>query len=141
MYAVPREQLVRPGQRRSLMRRALTDIVPGELLNRKRKAFVTRGPRAGIEAEWPRLVELGQHMLVSSLGIADSTRFVEALQNTRQGAEVPIVPLMRTLGIELWLRNLAAWHVLGDAASQTRAATKQAIPQTDDVNPIASNVN
>ena len=33
--AIPREQLVRPGQRRSLMRRALIDIVPDELLNRK----------------------------------------------------------------------------------------------------------
>ena len=28
MYAIPREQLVRPGQRRSLMRRALVGIVP-----------------------------------------------------------------------------------------------------------------
>jgi asparagine synthase (glutamine-hydrolysing) len=141
VFAIPCEQLVRPGQRRSLMRRALIGIVPDEVLNRKRKAFVTRGPRVGIAAELPRLMELGQHMLLSSLGIADSTRFVEALQNTRQGAEVPVVPLMRTLGIELWLRNLAARHVLGDAAWQTRAATKQAIPQTDDVNPIASNVN
>jgi asparagine synthase (glutamine-hydrolysing) len=127
--AIPCEQLVRPGQRRSLMRRALIGIVPDELLNRKRKAFVTRGPMVGIAAEWPHLLELGQHMLMSSLGIADSTRFVEALQKTRQGAEVPIVTLMRTLGIELWLRNLTARHILGDAAWQTRAATKQALPQ------------
>ena len=83
LSAIPREQLVRPGQRRSLMRRALIGIVPDELLNRKRKAFVTRGPRVGIAAEWPHL-ELGQHMLISSLGIADSTRFVEALQKIRR---------------------------------------------------------
>src|SRR5208337_4130208 len=69
--AIPRDQLVRPGQRRSLMRRALIGIVPDELLNRKRKAFVTRGPRVGIAAEWPHLLELGQHLLMSSLGIAD----------------------------------------------------------------------
>ena len=31
MYAIPREQLVRPGQRRSLMRRALAGVVPDEL--------------------------------------------------------------------------------------------------------------
>ena len=78
-------------------------------------------------------------MLLGSLGIADSTRFVESLQKTRQGADVPIVPLMRTLGIELWLRNLTTRHVLGDDAWQTQAATKQALPQTDDVSPIASN--
>src|SRR6267378_1294314 len=118
MYATPREQLVRPGQRRSLMRRALVGIVPDELLNRKRKAFVARGPRMGIAAEWPRLLELGQHMLVTPLGIADSTRFVESLQKARQGADVPLVTIMRTLSIELWLRNLATNHVLDDATLQ-----------------------
>jgi asparagine synthase (glutamine-hydrolysing) len=137
--AIPREQLVRPGQRRSLMRRALSGIVPSELLNRKRKAFVARGPMVGIAAELPRLMELSQHMLISSLGIADSTRFLEALQKTRQGVEVPIIPLIRTLGMELWLRNLTARHVLGDAAWET--AAKQSLPQTDDVSPMASNVN
>ena len=141
LSAIPREQLLRPGQRRSLMRRALIGIVPDELLNRKRKAFVTRGPRMAIATEWPHLLELGQHMLVSSLGIADSTRFVNALEETRQGEEVPIVTLMRTLGIELWLRHLTTNHVLGDATSQTRPPTKQALPRTDDVSPIASNAN
>ena len=141
LFAIPPEQLVRPGQRRSLMRRSLIGIVPDELLNRKRKAFVNRGPRVGIAAEWPHLLELGQNMLMSSLGIADSTHFVEALQKIRQGADVPIIPLMRTLGIELWLRNLTARNVLGDAAVERRVTSKKALPRTDDVNPIASNVN
>jgi asparagine synthase (glutamine-hydrolysing) len=139
--AIPREQLVRPGQRRSLMRRALIGIVPGELLNRKRKAFVSRGPRVGIAEALPHLLEISQHLHISSLGIADSKRFVDALQKTRQGAEVPIVPIMRTLGMELWLRNLTARHVLGDSAWETRPAAKQALPPTNDVRPMTSNVN
>jgi asparagine synthase (glutamine-hydrolysing) len=141
MYSVPREQLVRPGQRRSLMRRALVGMVPDELLNRKRKAFVTRGPRVGIAAEWPHLLELGQNMLMSSLGIADSTRFVEALQKARQGVDVPVVTLMRTLGIELWLRSLTTMNVLGNAAWQRGTAAKQVLHQADKASPIASNVN
>ena len=141
LTAIPPEQLVRPGQRRSLMRRALIGIVPDELLNRKRKAFVARGPRIAIAAEWPHLMELGQHMLVSSLGLADSTRFMDALQKSRQGADVPMVPLMRTLGIELWLRSLTTRYVLGDVAAANRTATKQALSQTEDVSPIASKVN
>ena len=40
MFAIPREQIVRLGQRRSLMKRALAGIVPIELLNRRRKTFV-----------------------------------------------------------------------------------------------------
>jgi len=141
MYAIPREQVVRPNQRRSLMRRALIGIVPDELLNRRRKAFVVRGPMVGIAAEWPHLLELSQNMLLSSLGIADSPRFLETLQKTGRGADVPIVPLMRTIGIELWLQNLTGRHVLANAVWKTRPATKQALPQTDDVVPIASNVS
>jgi asparagine synthase (glutamine-hydrolysing) len=141
LSAIPPEQLVRPGERRSLMRRALIDIVPGELLNRKRKAFVDRGPRVAIAAEWPHLLEPGQSLLTSSLGIVDSRCFTEALQKIQEGANVPIVPLMRALGIELWLRNLTSSHVLADAVWQRGTATKQTFPQTDDVSPIASNVN
>ncbi|MGA7630730.1 MAG: asparagine synthase-related protein, partial [Terriglobales bacterium] len=48
MFAIPREQLVRPTQRRSLMRRALIGIVPDEILNRKTKAFVARSPMVAI---------------------------------------------------------------------------------------------
>jgi asparagine synthase (glutamine-hydrolysing) len=47
LFRVPREQLLRPGRRRSLMRRALKDIVPVEILERRRKAFVARGTIAG----------------------------------------------------------------------------------------------
>jgi len=46
LYAIPPDQLVRPGQRRSLMRRALAGIVPKVILDRRRKAFVAH-PHAG----------------------------------------------------------------------------------------------
>jgi asparagine synthase (glutamine-hydrolysing) len=117
MYAVPREQLVRPGQRRSLMRRALVGIVPDELLNRRRKAFVARSPMAGISKEWNSLAGVTQHMLSSSLRIVDPSAFSETLRKARQGQEVPIVILMRTLGIEFWLRHLGRQLALSGCAS------------------------
>ena len=131
MFAVPREQLVRPGQRRSLMRRALVNIVPDELLNRRRKAYVARAPIAAISTEWSSLVETSQHMLMSSLGVVDAMRFGEALHKARQGVEVPVVALMRTFGIEIWLRNLTATHVWGDAPWREERSFKQALPQRD----------
>jgi asparagine synthase (glutamine-hydrolysing) len=106
LYAIPRDQLVRPGQRRSLMRRALVGIVPKEILNRKRKAFMARAPLEAISAEWPRVVEISEHMLMSSLGIIRSSEFREALATARNGQEVPIVSLLRVISIEIWLRNL-----------------------------------
>ena len=117
LYAVPREQLVRPGQRRSLMRRALAGIVPDEVLNRKRKAFVVRAPIAAVPTEWASLAELGQNMIASSLGIIDPRIFLETLQETRRGHEVPMVPLMRTLGIENWLRRLQRSQLSSNVAS------------------------
>src|SRR5215813_12214933 len=50
--AIPREQLVRPKERRSLMRRALAGIVPKEILERKRKAYVSRGLVKALAGEW-----------------------------------------------------------------------------------------
>jgi asparagine synthase (glutamine-hydrolysing) len=106
LYAVPREQLVRPGQRRSLMRRALNGIVPDELLNRKRKAFVARSSRATIATDWASLIETSKQMTLISLGIIDSKAFSEAGQRTRNGQEANIAAMMRTLHIEHWLRGL-----------------------------------
>ncbi len=117
MYSVPREQLVRPGQRRSLMRRALVGIVPDELLNRKRKAFVARGPMADISADWTRYADITQRMVSSFLGIVEAEKFFEALQKARHGKEVSVVMLMRTLGIENWLQKLKDSKLLNGTAS------------------------
>lgn len=106
IYAIPRGQLVRPGQRRSLMRRALIGIVPDELLNRKRKAFVSRAPMNSISGESMSQTTFCHDMHSAALGIIDSQFFTEALQMVTQGREVPVVFLTRTLGIEFWMRNL-----------------------------------
>jgi asparagine synthase (glutamine-hydrolysing) len=124
LYAIPREQLFRPGQRRSLMRRALVGIVPNELLNRRRKAFVVRGPMANISASRSILLEFTRLMLATSIGIVDSAKFIEALQKAEHGQEVAVVYLMRTLGIELWLRNLWDWKVLGNVGCFYKRSSK-----------------
>jgi len=127
VFAVPREQLVRPGQRRSLMRRALAGIVPDEVLNRRRKAFVARSPIAAISAEWASLSERNQQMVTSSLGIVNLNRFREAFSDARQGKPSRIVTLMRTIGVEFWLRGLVSQEAFIDwpsIASQESCATR-----------------
>jgi asparagine synthase (glutamine-hydrolysing) len=99
------------------MRRSLVGIVPDELLNRKRKAFVVRGPIVRIGAQWTDLVELTQHMLASGLGIVDSQHFVSALTKARERQKVALVRILRTLIVESWMRNLQAWIVLPDTKS------------------------
>ena len=112
MFAIPREQLVRPTQRRSLMRRALAGIVPDEILNRKTKAFVARAPHAAVSRNWAEFVEVTQQMVSSSMGIVDSQRVSETLQKARRGEEVPMIPLMRTIWIDGWLKDLWALGVV-----------------------------
>jgi asparagine synthase (glutamine-hydrolysing) len=108
LYAVPREQLLRPGQRRSLMRRSLAGIVPKEILERRRKAFVIRQPMAALASQFEQLRNDATHMVTSSLGIVDSAKFVIALDKVRLGHEINVVALLRTLAIERWLRQILA---------------------------------
>lgn len=112
IFAIPREQVVRPHERRSLMRRAMRGIVPDELLNRKRKAFVTRGPMAVISEDWPAVIGLTQQMVSCTLGIVKPTALVEVLQKLRQGQHIAVVPVLRTLVIESWLRSLRGRNCL-----------------------------
>jgi len=87
------------------MRRALIGIVPDEILNRKRKAFIARAPLVGISEDWHKLAETTQHMVASSLGIVDRERLLAVLEKGRRGEVVPTVPLMRTIFVEDWLRR------------------------------------
>jgi asparagine synthase (glutamine-hydrolysing) len=133
LFAIPRKQLVRPGQRRSVMRRALVGLVPDEILNRKRKAFVVRTPMEAISMECASLLDRTQRMVSSSLGIVDSKQLCEVLQNARRGLEVPIVPLMRTFSLEAWLMNLNKWNVsfkrpMADHRPSARASVWNHVP-------------
>lgn len=119
LYAIPREQLVRPGQRRSLMRRSLVDIVPNELLSRKRKAYVVRAPLVGIATDWSNLARISQDMVSSSLGIIVADRFLEALQKARNGRETSMITLARTLAVERWLRDVdRSWSSRNDGITE-----------------------
>jgi asparagine synthase (glutamine-hydrolysing) len=121
LYAIPRDQLVRPGQRRSLMRRALVGIVPDEILNRKRKAFVARSPLATMGSDWAALTDSGQQLITSLLGIVNADELGRVVDRARQGLEVPLVALSRTHALESWLRTLPnEWLSAGLKHNETR---------------------
>lgn len=104
LFAIPREQLVRPGERRSLLRRTLRGILPGEILDRKRKAFRVRSSLAALSTERRALHELTHGMLLDSLGIVSETEFRRTLDAARRADELS-VPLLRALALEIWLRD------------------------------------
>jgi asparagine synthase (glutamine-hydrolysing) len=112
MYAIPREQIVRVGQRRSLMKRALVGIVPDDILNRKKREAVPQELQQGSPKESPQLPEIGQYIVSGAIGIVDPDRFAEAMQKARRNEDVPIASLNRTLTLESWLRHLTLQGVL-----------------------------
>ena len=106
LFSIPREQVVGVGVRRSLMKRALIGIVPSDILNRRRKAFLPQGQPKGDLAEWCGFVEIDQPLFSHSAGIIDSNRFLETLANARRNQEVPNSNLVKTMMLEFWLRHL-----------------------------------
>ena len=114
LYALPPDQIVRPKQRRSLMKRALKDILPPEVLNRTRKGYVSRGPVLSLSSQWSRLLDRTEDMACASYGIVDKQRFRTAMENAKNGNEPSVVPLIRVVAVEDWIRNLAAWGLLGE---------------------------
>jgi asparagine synthase (glutamine-hydrolysing) len=106
LFAIPREQLVRPHQRRSLMRRALAGIVPAEILGRRRKAFIARRPLLLVEYALPQISRLlGAPVTISSQWVR-SDLWPEVLSAVKQGKGNRIVPLITLFRLELWFQTL-----------------------------------
>jgi len=127
LIGVPREQIVGVGKRRFLMKRALVGIVPDELLNRRRKGFVPEKNKKDSPTEWPSLVQLGQHIVCSSLEIIDSHQFSEVSHRASHNEDVPLRILRRILTIEFWLRHLTVYGVLAKSMSTTRQGSSLAL--------------
>jgi asparagine synthase (glutamine-hydrolysing) len=114
LFNIPREQLVRPGQRRSLLRRALRGIVPDVVLNRQRKAFVVTSHLKAIAADWERISVLTERMVLESRHTLESAVLRKVLERARHGNEVPLLPLMRVLRVEWWLQDSRIQELFGN---------------------------
>jgi asparagine synthase (glutamine-hydrolysing) len=112
LFAIPRNQLVRPQQRRSLMRRALADLLPAEIITRRRKAFVARQPLALIESALPRIKDILQSPLVSSVGWIEGQVLSDTLSSAKHGHLRQVIPLLRVLRLELWLQSIVQRNLL-----------------------------
>jgi asparagine synthase (glutamine-hydrolysing) len=104
---VPREQLVRPGRRRSLMRRALKQTIPAEILERRRKAFVIR-PVLALRENNLAIRAMFERPVSAERGYIDRSRLLAAFQEFQTGTNISSHwSLSRAINLERWLRNLA----------------------------------
>jgi asparagine synthase (glutamine-hydrolysing) len=106
LFSIPREQLVRPGRRRSLMRRALVGIVPPEILERPRKAFQIAAPLKAIRHAHAKLERVFQESVLADLGLIDAQALRTSLRATADGRTEWWQALLKTIATELWLQSL-----------------------------------
>ena len=113
LTSIPTEQLLRPGQRRSLMRRALTDLLPPEILARRTKSSVTRYFSVVLERHWLQLEGICRAPLLAGLGYVDQREFYSSLLDAKNGKlSLHFLRLFRALSLELWLRDVISRGVL-----------------------------
>jgi asparagine synthase (glutamine-hydrolysing) len=107
LFSIPREQLLRPGRRRSLMRRALANIVPYEVLERRRKAYQLRAPLRALQQAHDVLGKLFAEPMLADAGLIDVTVLRQSLRRTAEGDPTWWQAMLRTIALELWLRSIA----------------------------------
>lgn len=105
LMAIPREQLLRPGRRRALMRRALRDIVPHEILERRRKAFQIRAPLQALRESLSKIEKLFERSVLAAIGYVDRGSFRMALGKACDGDPRYWQSVIRTIAMELWLQS------------------------------------
>lgn len=114
LFNIPRTQIIRAGQRRSLIRRALDSLVPHENLWRKDKAtsvrrymrlFARHSAEIGACLHEPSVSkELGDYI--------DLKRTEAALSYASNGMAVYNWPVMRIVGATLWLMMATGYLAL-----------------------------
>ncbi len=106
LVSIPLEQLLRPGHRRSLMRRALADLLPPEILERRTKGTVSHYYPVAFEKHWNKLEDILRSPLISHLGYVNQEQFHTSLLEAKTGKLRPyFLRLSRELSWELWLRD------------------------------------
>lgn len=106
MQAIPFEQFLRPRENRSLMRRAMRDVLPERIARRKTKGDPSEGLARTIAHELRAIRSLFTDSRVCAYGFMDSAPLLAAIDRARNGLEVYTGALLPTIALEFWLRAL-----------------------------------
>ncbi len=104
--AIPCDQKTRPGEARSLHRRALGNVLPEKIAQRKSKRGPSEALCRALNREWPRLQDLFTDARVCARGYMDARGLREAIDRARHGQKAHSFEILKTLSLELWLRAL-----------------------------------
>jgi asparagine synthase (glutamine-hydrolysing) len=106
LQAIPFEQRVRPGETRSLMRRALGDLLPEKILKRRGKKGPDDALFRALARQWLQLRPIFENALVCARGYMNAKALQVALERARHGCETYSFAVIQTISLEFWLRAL-----------------------------------
>jgi hypothetical protein len=104
LMTIPAEVLCRPGEPRRLMRRALSDLWPPKLRNRRSKGLFSAPWREALRPLARHLLEERQLQLVER-GFVDRISVRSRLERLLAGLNCNEPQLRQIILLELWLRN------------------------------------
>lgn len=125
---LPLDQLVRPGETRSLHRRALAGVLPPEIAQRRDKGGPDDAMMRALAREWPRLRKaFSGDAHIYDAGFVERQPFLTALGRARSGLLHLCGPVFRAIELETWLRTLAARPTPAATAGQTVTGAAQQV--------------
>lgn len=103
-----------------LLGRAMSGLVPAEVLARRSKGDYTASEYAGLRAAAPHLFKLLRDPLLADLGLIEPSAVARTLQDAVDGQTAPLGALADVLATEIWLRavhnaELTSWTTSGVA--------------------------
>ena len=128
LLSIPADQLLRPGERRSLMRRSLAGIVPREILSRRTKQVGARTPLIILAKHWDEIESIYQMSLSSRLGYIHEAQLRKTIFDARDGKSVSLVRVLWTISLEYWLRDLAARGLFDPPAASSSRLRQSQVP-------------
>lgn len=123
LMSIPFEQKLRGDETRSLMRRALKNVLPPKVLNRKSKGVVGETFCRGLADQWTVLEPMLADARVCQRGYVDAKLFRSALDLARHGRKIETSTLLKTIAIEIWLRSLEFRHARSHETTWPKAAS------------------
>ncbi len=120
LMSIPFDQKLR-GETRSLMRRALRNVLPPKVLNRRNKGIVGETFCRGLADQWAVLEPMLADARVCQRGYVDAKLFRSALDLERHGRKLETSTLLKTIAIEIWLRSLEYRHARSHEAVWPKA--------------------
>lgn len=103
--AIPVNQKQRPGETRSVQRRAMQGLLPERIRLRTTKRGPDEALTRAVIRQWSSVEELLTDARVCQRGYADAPGLKQALRRVRHGQSDQLQPLGRLLALELWLRT------------------------------------